>query len=77
MVANKSYLCRLEISPRCGSYILTSIELKVKEGDKNINLVCMNAGSPQMAGQKDRIASQYNTVAEWEARKADLKPCLK
>jgi len=24
----------------------------------------------------DRIASQYKTVAEWEKRKADLRPCL-
>ncbi|MEO5564811.1 MAG: acetylxylan esterase [Chitinophagaceae bacterium] len=25
----------------------------------------------------DRIASQYKTVAEWEKRKAELKPCLR
>lgn len=61
--------------------LLTPLELKVKkEGDKKYKLSVYEYYRWQPAdgwAELDRIASQYNTVAEWEVRKADLKPCLK
>jgi sugar phosphate isomerase/epimerase/dienelactone hydrolase len=61
--------------------ILTPLELKVKkEGDKKYKLSVYEYFRWQPAdgwAELDRIASQYKTLDDWEARKADLKPCLK
>lgn len=61
--------------------ILKPLELKVKkDGDKKYKLSVYEYFRWQPAegwAELDRIAAQYKTVAEWEARKADLKPCLK
>ena len=85
MVANKKvtyagWKYRTDVEVTLES-ILTPIELKSKkEGDKKYKLSVYEYYRWQPAdgwAELDRIASQYNTVAEWEARKADLKPCLK
>jgi sugar phosphate isomerase/epimerase/dienelactone hydrolase len=60
--------------------ILTPFDLKVKsDGDKKYKLSAYEyyRWKPEEGwAELDRIASQYNTVVEWEKRKAALKPCL-
>jgi dienelactone hydrolase len=61
--------------------VLVPLELKVKkEGEKKYKLSVYEYYRWQPAdgwAELDRIAAQYNTVEEWEKRKAVLKPCLK
>ncbi len=60
--------------------ILTPLELKVKkEGDKKYKLSVYEYYRWKVEdgwAELDRIASQYNTLEQWEKRKADLKTCL-
>jgi sugar phosphate isomerase/epimerase/dienelactone hydrolase len=60
--------------------ILKPLELKVKkEKDKQYKLSAYEYYRwPVEEGwaELDRIASQYKNVAEWEKRKAELRPCL-
>ncbi len=61
--------------------VLEPLSLKVKkDGDKKYKLSEYEYYRWQPAdgwAELDRIAAQYKTVSEWEARKTDLKPCLK
>lgn len=60
--------------------ILTPFELKAKkEKEKQYKLSSYEYYRwPVEEGwaELDRISAQYNTIAEWEKRKADLKPCI-
>ena len=60
--------------------ILTPLDMKVnKEGDKKYKLKAYEyyRWDPKEGwAELDRIASQYHNVAEWEKRKAELRPCL-
>jgi sugar phosphate isomerase/epimerase/dienelactone hydrolase len=61
--------------------VLEPLNLKVKkEGDKKYKLSDYEYYRWQPAegwAELDRIAAQYNTVEDWERRKAELKPCIK
>ena len=61
--------------------ILTPLELKIKkEGYKKYKLSVYEYYRWLPAdgwAELDRIAAQYNTLQEWEQRKAELKPCIK
>ena len=61
--------------------ILAPLELKIKkEGDKKYKLSVYEyyRWSPADGwAELDRIAAQYNTLQEWEQRKAELKLCIK
>ncbi len=61
--------------------ILKPLDLKVKkEGDKKYKLSVYEYYRWDVKegwAELDRIAAQYNTLEEWEKRKAGLKPCLK
>jgi hypothetical protein len=60
--------------------ILKPFELKAKkEKDKQYKLSTYEYyrwSVEEGWAELDRIASQYTTVAEWEARRKDLKPCV-
>jgi sugar phosphate isomerase/epimerase len=60
--------------------VLKPLDMKVKkEGDKTYKLSYYEYYRWPVAegwAELDRIAAQYNNIAEWEKRKRELKPCL-
>ncbi len=60
--------------------VLKPFDLKVKKEKENVYKLSVYEyyrwNVPEGWAELDRIASQYKNVAEWEARKQQLKPCL-
>ena len=60
--------------------VLTPLDMKVKKEKENVyklsNYEYYRWSVPEGWAELDRIAAQYKNVAEWEARKKLLQPCL-
>src|SRR5690349_13097204 len=60
--------------------VLKPLDMKVrKDGDRQYRVQYYEYYRWPVAegwAELDRIASQYSTVAEWEKRKTELKPCM-